>query len=383
MGYLSATAQAGVFDLHSNMRALQARVGLSETRQCLRMFALACSRYLVRPEEYYTYALWHQDGGRDFLPGFLSNWRTRSFNTSLKMPKRRAGGELTSDKLTTEAVFAARGLASTRTRALFTADGAPVAGLPDLTILRQTADLVGYLSDPANYPMFGKPRADSFARGAAVFQGLAGPGMVQFMNGDLAPVMALAAEIASDWGTGYLFQPFYRVAADLARQTGPAMGSVRIVTLLTDRGVEPWYAVIRLPSKTAMHDGDAQGQRIWGLIDHDTGKIIKLRDLRDPMAPDLTHGHDPEVAFLGTTLPDWPRAIALCCEAHASFPANGILGWDVFLTDQGALLNEANQNPGHVYQVAAQRPLLNPDTRPAFERARAFARLHGGGKRRF
>ena len=53
------------------------------------------------------------------------------------------------------------------------------------------------------------------------------------------------------------------------------------------------------------------------------------------------------------------------------------------MTEAGPLLNEANVTHGHLYQVAAQRPLLNPELRPAYERARAFARLHGGGADRF
>jgi len=365
------------------MQELQDQGGPGAVRQALSLLTLAFGPGRVRPEEYYTYALWQKDRGRAFLKGFLSNWRTRDFNTSLRMPARRAMGEISADKLANEAVLAARGLPLTRSRALFLSEGEPVAGLPDLAVLRTTADLATFLSDPSIYPLFGKPRADSFARGAAVFEGLAQPGSLRFLDGQTAPIDKLAAEIAADWSTGYIFQPFYRSPPELARHTGRAMASVRIVTLWTDRGVEPWYGVIRLPARSAMHDGDALDQRIWGLIDLPTGTITKLRDLRGPMTPDLTHGHDPDLPFLGTRLPDWDRAVELCCLGHESFPGEGLIGWDVFLTGDGALLNEANGSPGHVYQVAAQRPLLNPDTRPAYERALAFARQHGGGKLRF
>lgn len=383
MGYLSATARAGTFPLIAKMQELQDQGGPGAFRQAISLMGLAFGPRKVRPEEYYTYALWREDRGSAFLNGFMPNWRTRAFNTSLGMPDRRSAEALSTDKLANEAVLAARGLPLSRSRALFLTEGQAPPGLPDLQILRGTADLVSFLSNPAIYPLFGKPRADSYARGAAVFQEIAKPGVLRFLDGRAAPIDKLAAEIATDWGKGYIFQPFYRSTPELARHTGPAMASVRIVTLWTDAGVEPWYGVIRLPAKTAMHDGDALDQRIWGLIDLPTGTIVKLRDLRDPTLPDLTHGHDPEQQFLGTRLPDWDRAVELCCLGHESFPADGIIGWDVFLTADGTLLNEANGNPGHVYQVAAQRPLLNPDTRPAYERALAFARKHGGGKVRF
>lgn len=255
--------------------------------------------------------------------------------------------------------------------------------LDHLLSLRSLAALQGFLADPANLPVFGKPRSDSFARGAAMIAGLAGPGEVRFLTGRTVPIPGLVAEIAAGWPEGCLFQPFYRSAPELQAHVGAAMASLRILTLWTDRGVEPWYAVIRLPAKTAMHDGDADDERIWGLIDLDSGKVIKLRSLRDPHAGGLTHGNDPQVPLLGVTLPHCAKAVDMCRTAHESFPGQGVIGWGVFLTETGALLNEANDNPGHLYQVAARRPLLNPEMRPAYDRARAFARRHGGGRASF
>lgn len=379
MGYLGETAEAGGFDLMAAVNDLAGKGGPSPLRQAIDMLRLSLGSRRVRPEEYFTYALWRPERGRTFLRGFLPNWRKRAFNDSLKMPARGLADDTLNDKLATEAVLLARDLPVTRTRAVYLpGSGLPPAGLPDVHILRTARDIAGYLAEPQNLPLFGKPRDDSFARGAAVIAGLDGPDL-RFLNGRRVPIPGLAAEIAGDWPKGYLFQPFYQCETGLRRHTGAAMASVRIVTLWTDRGIEPWYAVIRLPAKSAMHDGDAQDQRIWGLIDLANGTIAKLRDLRDPLSPDLTHAADPSQPFLGFRLPDWDRAVALCVAGHDSFPGHGIIGWDVFLTDTGPLLNEANVNPGHVYQVAAQRPLLNPDLRPPYDRALAFARRHGGG----
>jgi Sugar-transfer associated ATP-grasp len=376
--YLGETAKAGAFDIAGAMQRLAAEGGPGPLRQALTLLALSAGRRKIRPEEYYTYALWRADRGRAFQDQFLSNRRIRVFNASLKMPARGVADDTINDKVATEAILAARGLPVAATRALYLGSSAP-ATLPGLRTLHSASDIEAFLSDPANLPVFGKPRADSFARGAAVITGHGGTGTVRFLTGQEVPIAGLAAEIVQDWGQGYMFQPFYQCEASLRRHVGAAMASVRIVTLLTDRGVEPWYAVIRLPAKTAMHDGDADDTRIWGLIDIASGKIVKLRSLREPQSPDLTHGNDPAAEFLGFQMPDWDRALDICRTAHDSFPGNGCIGWDVFLTDEGPLLNEANGNPGHLYQVAAQRPLLNPDMRPTYDRAVAFAKKHGGG----
>lgn len=379
MGYLSATSEAGQFDVMRAIEGLVAKGGPGPLRQGVSLIRLQLGRHKVRPEEYFTYALWRKDRGRAFLRDFIANRRIKEFNASLNMPARGLAHEVVNDKVATEALLSARGLPVSQTLAAYAPDSAALPDLPYLRPLRSAADLAAFLSDPANLPVFGKPRADSFARGAAAISGLAEPGKLRFLTGELVPVGGLAAEIVQDWQQGYVFQPFYQCEASLRPHVGAAMASVRIVTLWTDRGIEPWYAVIRLPAKTAMHDGDAKDERIWGLIDIPSGEVVKLRILRDPQADDLRHGNDPDRPFLGFRMPDWARAVELCREAHTSFPGHGIIGWDVFLTDAGPILNEANASPGHVYQVAAQRPLLNPDLRPAYARARAFARQHGGG----
>ncbi len=151
------------------------------------------------------------------------------------------------------------------------------------------------------------------------------------------------------------------------------MASVRIVTLQTATGVEPFYAVLRIPAKRAMHDGDAFGTRIWGLIDLASGTITKLRNLRDPVTADVTHWLNPDEPLLGFTMPHWQAAMKAVIAAHALYPGHGLIGWDVFLTDQGALINEANGRPGHVYQAAAARGLRNADMEPIYARALAHA----------
>jgi hypothetical protein len=376
--YLGDTQAAGAFDLARAVQTLAAQGGPGPVRQAFDLMRLLVTRTGVRPEEYYTYALWRQDRGRAFLKGFLPNWHKKAFNASLRMPDRGPPDAVLNDKLATEAILRSRGLATVRTRASFVPPGAALPeGTDGVVRLTSAGEIAAWLGEAANLPVFGKPRSDSFARGAAVFAEASGPESLRFQDGRTVPRSGLAAEIARDWAEGYLFQPVYRVAPDLRRHTGAAMASVRIVTLLTDGGAEPWYAVIRLPAQGAMHDGDAEGRRLWGLIDIATGEILRLRDLRNPEAPDQTHAADPDQPFLGTRLPDWAQAVALCQSGHDSFPGHGVIGWDVFLTGDGPLLNEANASPGHLYQVAAQRPLLNPDLRPAYDRALAFARRHG------
>ena len=183
MRYLGETAKAAGFDIAGAIQSLAAKGGPGALRQAISLVTLSYGRRKIRPEEYYTYALWWADRGPAFLDQFLPNRRIRAFNGSLKMPERGVADDTINDKVATEAILAARGLPVARTRALYLGTSSAPTGLPDLRLLRSAADIAAYLSDPANLPAFGKPRADSFARGAAVIEGHATPGTVRFRRG--------------------------------------------------------------------------------------------------------------------------------------------------------------------------------------------------------
>jgi Sugar-transfer associated ATP-grasp len=378
-GYLADTAAAGKFDLPAAMQRLAAQGGPGALAQAIGVMRLLMGGSGASIEEYYTFGLWRPGIGAQMLRELLPNRHFTAFNNALMMPSLGDQTARILDKLATEALLRARGLPCVQTQAAFVPPGAAwPEGADHVTRLVDAASLAAYLSDPAHLPAFGKPRSDSFARGAAVISGLGSAGDLTFLNGRQVPIAALAAEIARDWPVGYLFQPFYQCHPSLQRHVGPAMASVRIVTLLTDQGVEPWYGVLRIPAQKAMHDGDAKGDRIWGLIDLSTGAITRLRNLKDPITPDLTHWGDPTTPLLGMILPHWPAAMQAVIAGHDSFPGHGLLGWDVFLTPEGALLNEVNAQPGHVYQAAAARGLRNLDMEPAYARALAHAKRVNG-----
>ena len=369
MGYLSATAQAGKLDLAALMMRVIGQGGPGGYRQVVQILRMRLQGYSINIDEYYTYGLWRKAEGRALLRELLTARQLRGFNRALAMPSRGMATDQLTDKLATETILRDAGLPTTRTLACH--GGGPIPA--DVQTLTDRAAVAAFLSDPAHLPVFGKPRADTYARGAVAITAAGEDGTVTFLDGTRAPVVELAQEITWDWTDGYLFQPFYPSHPDLARHIGPAMASLRIVTVLTDLGVEPYYAVLRIPAKKAMHDGDHSGTRVWGLVDMATGALTRLRNLRDPVTPDITHWMDSQVPLLGLVLPHWPQALADVCRAHACFPAHGILGWDVFLTPDAALINEANNNPGHVYQAAAQRGLRNADLDPIYARALAYA----------
>jgi len=371
MGYLNEAQQAGSVHIPQLAAQVEKQGGPGGWGQLMGILGLWLRFRGFRAEEFYTYALWRKDLPRSFLREFQTGDERRAFNEALQMPERGPPSEAIRDKVVTERLLSAAGLPVTRTLAAF----GPATYADDIRHLRNAAEITEFLSDPAHFPLFGKPRFGTYAHGAAAMTACdPATGTLRFLTGEDVPAAGLAAEIVADWEKGYIFQPFYRMHPVLTAHLGAAMASVRICTLRTDDGVVPYYAVVRIPAKKAMHDGDAFGTRVWGLIDPGTGRIEKLSNLRNPMGPAITHWLNPDEPLLGLTMPDWQAAVAACLRAHDVFPGHGIIGWDVFLTEDGPLLNEANSNPGHVYQVAAARGLRNPDLEPMYQRALAHAR---------
>ncbi len=321
--------------------------------------------------DYYGHGLWMRDLDPVFRKEYVPKSRKLAYNRALRMQELGLDKDLIEDKIRTEAFLRKHGFPTSRTLATF--GGSDPA--PSIEKLNSVDDIVAFLTRPANPPLFAKPRNGSLAVGSIAIQGMASDGVnLVLTNGVEVPPRALAEEIASDWPAGYTFQELYHSEATLQRHTGKAMASLRIVTLLTDRGVEPFYAVMKFPSATAMHDGASLNKRAKAHVNLQDGKILRLRPHKRPHLGDLTHWQDKDNPVLGFAIPHWDQAIEICTKAHELFPAHGILGWDVFITEHGALINEINANPTDVYQMASRSGLNNPDLKPIYDRAVAYAK---------
>lgn len=370
--YLATTQTAAAGRLAQSMMRVVTQSGPSAWRQVLDLLRLRMKRMGLNADEYYTFSLWRHDLPPNYIAEILPQSRRKAFNQALELPQLGLADWLINDKVATEALLSAANLPCTKTLASYSPMDYDVPSW--VTLLPDAEAIAQFLKTTDDFPLFGKPRSDSLARGAVSIASRSDNGTsITFLNRVSAPIDDLAKEIAADWSSGYIFQRFHTCHTALRAHVGGAMASLRIVTLRHEEGIEPFYAILRIPSKTAMHDGDSVNQRVWCVIDLQSGRIVKARDPQDAVGPDITHWLDPDTPLAGFVLPDWHEALSHVCAAHQAFPAHGILGWDVFLTDQGPLINEVNANPGHVYQAAAGHGLCTPPMMALYNRALAYA----------
>ena len=121
-----------------------------------------------------------------------------------------------------------------------------------------------------------------------------------------------------------------------------------------------------------MSDNFWQKGSLISLVDPATGMVRKVRFASGPDTQWVEVHPVTGQPLKGIALPCWPSVLDLAIAAHATVPDNGILGWDIAITPNGALLIECNENTGHaLYQLASGRGVLNADFLPVFDKITA------------
>lgn len=329
-----------------------------------------------RTEDYIDYGLWRPGVTRRDAVAFLSTDRNRAFNDALRDMRLPQMDSLIKDKLATQSFLSGLGLPVVPTTAVFRAATEEGAALPsDAQRLVTKPGLAAFLGRIGPAGIFGKPFDESSGRGAFAADPGTSPGTLRFADGREVPVDALAAEIAGSYPRGYLLQPRIRPEAGLREHMGDIMGSLRLVTLMEREGPAVLYAVAKFPAADAMFDSGGKSPRAFAPVDSGSGRILGLRRMDDLAGPLRTHWRNPDLPVEGIVLPHYARACEIVIAGHGALPGHGVLGWDIFLTDEGPLISEVNANPAHfVYQKAAQRGLLQAEPGARLEaRRRAVA----------
>lgn len=350
-------------------RLVAAAGGPGPWRQLWQVLRLSLRRGEVDAWDYYRFGVWKGGIGRAHTRTFVAEAHRSAYNHALHDGDCAGDMEAVRSKLETERRLVAAGLECVRTRAAIGVNG----DVPEHVVrLADEAELDAMLSDPAAYPMFVKPLTGSFASGTAAFEAAEGDN-IRLTTGRSAPRSAIVREMLAE-ADGYLLQPLMTAAPEVARHAGRAMPSLRITTIRLEDGPEPWYAAIRLPAPTQMSDGGSVNLRIWSEIDLETGRALRWRRVGSPHNAVPSYWADKETPLAEFRVPGIARAAALCRAGHAAFPSLGIIGWDVFVTPDGPLLNEANGDPFPILQSVRAEGIRQGAPEAVYQRALAVAR---------
>lgn len=366
---LSSNALTGTHDTQkgageSQMIAVAKRHGVSPFRQFAEIFRLRRGRNQMTALEYYDYQLFRPDLPAEKKREFVGDRGSYALNLRLAPPALTHMRNFLSDKLGLTAMMGALGLRTTTLQAACS----PTRGFGTLRTLRNAAEVETFLRAEARFPLFGKPIRGAQARGSVMITGIEGDTAI-LGNGQRTPLAQLAGEIAANTEHGYVFQDAAPVAPAIAALTGsPAVSTLRVVTVNRTGTPEVLYTAWKLPSPRAMSDNFWQEGSLIAEVDATSGIVRKVRQ-GTGLATQWVDKHPVTGADLtGIALPGFDGAVALARAAHAVVPDNGILGWDIGLTEGGATLIECNENTGHaLYQLSSDRGILNADFLPVFD----------------
>jgi hypothetical protein len=137
-----------------------------------------------------------------------------------------------------------------------------------------------------------------------------------------------------------------------------ALATVRLLTCRNEQGrAEATNAAFRMAIGNSVVDNFHQGG-LATAVDLQTGVIGMASDIG--ITPDVGWRDTHPVSgarFAGRTLPHWPEVVALAVRAHEAFPHRVVVGWDVAMLADGAMIIEGNGKPDlDIHQRAERGP---------------------------
>jgi putative polysaccharide biosynthesis protein len=330
---------------------------VSPFRQLREMLSLKWGPGKLEIHDYYSSGCFNPDLTADQKREFVGEKGSFKLNTRMSPIRSTPARVFIRDKVMYCALLKQLGLRTTETQAVVL----KARSYGNIPALRDVDDIKHFLVNTAAYPIFGKPVEGSKSVGSALIKGIdSEAGLLLLSNGQKVDIGEFANEVFEGFESGYIFQSAVDQHPDMQRMTGDAVGTLRVVTVRDENGVEPLYSAWKIPSPTAMSDNFWQAGSMVAQLDNATGKVVKCKRGSGLEAEWIdAHPVKGEV-FAGYQIPHWEATRELAVHAHELFPEFGIFGWDIAVTRDGPLIIECNANPFHtLYQISTGRGILN------------------------
>lgn len=147
----------------------------------------------------------------------------------------------------------------------------------------------------------------------------------------------------------FLIEEFVCQHKELMRLFPNSLNTLRLVTVNFKGKISLVFAGIRMGMGNSVVDNLNSGG-LAAVIDSNTG-VVKTPGA-DKLGRVFEKHPDTGTEILGFKIPDFDLAADMVRKAAAVVPQIGYAAWDVAVTDNGPLLIEGNQFPGHdIYQM--------------------------------
>lgn len=136
----------------------------------------------------------------------------------------------------------------------------------------------------------------------------------------------------------------------MANLYSKSVNTIRVVSILDNDQVHIPFCCVRIGNGQVVDNINNGGMA--ALIDIKTGKIVKLASDKTGLC--FVNHPISKTRILDTQIPMWLECLAMIDEAARLVPEIRYVGWDISITQNGPILIEGNQFPGHdIIQIPA------------------------------
>lgn len=324
-----------------NGRAIAARSGVSVTSQALGQADMA-ARFGIAPFWYYMFELYLPE--RKAQAGlYLTAHETIGPAYALLQPPE--GADFLDDKI-------------------WFAEHCHVAGVRAVPVLMhfskgERRPLKGGVDQLPDADLFVKPRSGAGGHRMERWDFIGG-GRYRDAHGTVLDGAALVEKLArQSLKDDFLVQPRLKNHPALDDIANGALATVRLLTCRDEQGrPEATNAAFRMAIGNSVVDNFHQGG-LATAVNLATGEIGIASDIGVRPEVGWRDTHPVSGArFAGRILPYWKDVVALAIKAHEAFPQRVVVGWDVAMLDDGAMIIEGNGKPDlDIHQRAERGPL--------------------------
>jgi Sugar-transfer associated ATP-grasp len=243
-------------------------------------------------------------------------------------------------------------------------------------ILKSRSELERFLSDTAQYPMFGKPLDGFQSLGSMVLINLDRETGRITASRAVVSIDALVDAIDTNFKNGYIFQTQLRGHSDLVPTVGTGLSTARVVTIATDDGPRLFSAAWKIIGGANVADNYWRPGNILAALDI-SGRVLKAVTGHGFEMKDVDRHPSTGAVLKDLALPRYQDVIESAIEGHRTLRNIGIIGWDIGVTDEGPVIVETNVMPDLMLVQAAHRSgAFNDDLAALLARQKAGVEAH-------
>ena len=200
--------------------------GVSPAKQLRESLFLRVGKSQLTSSDYYELGLHDPELSRDQKREYIGVIANKKFNKTLTPTILAPTISFVGNKLLYTLLLDRIGFDTSYTQAV--ASDFRDAG--DTRALRNFEDIATFLTQDAQFPIFGKPLDGSQSTGTVRLERIEGDDLV-LSNGQARNVTDFAKEVFERYPSGYLFQRALNPHPDTVAMSGDTLGSVRVVTV--------------------------------------------------------------------------------------------------------------------------------------------------------